>query len=106
VLAVSFYLERKETPVNEITSKNIRELDSVFKFYTVVTLLGAMTFISSIAVHSWIAAGISGAITLIGTIIAYRTEVEIEAQKVITQALSDARDVKVSALYGKETSDE
>ena len=92
--------------MNEITSKNIRELDSVFKFYTVVTLLGGMTFVSSIAVESWIAAGISGVITLLGTFVAYRTEVEIEAQKVITQALSDARDVKVAALYGKETSDE
>ena len=92
--------------MNEITSKNIRELDSVFKFYTVIALLGAIAFISSVAVSNWIAAGISGAITLIGTFVAYRVEVEIAAQKTITQALSAARDVKVAALYGKETSDE
>jgi hypothetical protein len=99
------FILRKETPVNEITSKVIRDLDNLFKFYTVVALLGAMTFISSIAVKSWIAAGISGAITLLGTFIAYRIELEIEDQKVVTKSLDAARREKVAQYYRKESSD-
>lgn len=91
--------------MNEITSKVIRDLDNLFKFYTVVALLGAMTFISSIAVKSWIAAGISGAITLLGTFIAYRIELEIEDQKVVTKSLDAARREKVAQYYRKESSD-
>lgn len=91
--------------MKEVTSENIRQLDSLFKLYTVVALLGAMTFISSVAVKSWIAAGISGVITLLGTFIAYRIELEIEDQKVITKSLDAARKEKVAQYYRKETSD-
>ena len=92
--------------MNEITSKNIRELDSVFRFYTVLALISAVVFISSVAVENWIASCVSIGFTLLTCFVAYRAEVKIAAQKTRAQALSDARDVKVAALYGKETSDE
>lgn len=92
--------------MEEITSKNIRRLDSLFKIYTCVALLGGVVFLSCVGGKSWISAGVSVAIVIFATFVGYRIEVEIADQKVITQALSDARDVKVAALYGKETSDE
>jgi len=104
--AVSFYYERKETPVNEITSKNIRELDSTFKLYTVIALISAIAFISSVAVENWCAAGVSVAFVIVTCFISYRIEVEIADQKVITQAIEDGRKEKVAQYYRKETSDE
>ena len=92
--------------MEEITSKNIRRLDSLFKIYTCVALLGGFVFLSCAGAKSWIFASISLVITIFAAFVGYRIEVEIADQKVITQTLIDARDVKVAALYGKETSDE
>jgi len=92
--------------VKEITSKNIRKLDDLFRIYTVIALFGGFVFLSCAAAKSWIFTGISLAIVIFAAYAGWRIELEIADQKVITQALSDARDVKVAALYGKETPDE
>lgn len=92
--------------MSEITSKNIRKLDDLFKVYTVIALFGGLVFLSCAAAKSWIFAGISLAIVLFAAFASYRIETEIADQKVITQAIEAGRKEKVAQYYRKESSDE
>lgn len=92
--------------MKEITSKTIRKLDDLFKVYTVIALFGGLVFLSCAGAKSWLFAGISLAIVLFAAFVAYRIEIEIDAQKKITMAVEAGRKEKVAQYYRKETSDE
>ena len=104
--AVSFYSQGKEMLVNEITSKNIRKLDDLFKVYSVIALFGGVVFLSCAGAQAWIQSGISVAITIFAAFATFKIEKEIAAQKEITKALDAARQEKVAQYYRKESSDE
>jgi len=88
--------------MEEISSPRIRDIESIFKRYSLVAVLAGLIFLASVAGKAYYSAGASVVVVLFSAFMCYWAETEIHALKAIAKALKDDQKKRVGALYGKE----